>query len=254
VTAVAQSERKTPMRRGAVGWFIACRCCGREFESRGLAFCESCMALPAEERRKPLHGRPARCPAAWPRYHRAADRMRGIASTIQPAEMALGSYFRAKNTRLRAKFLSKIKGRFSAQKFGRSTSSAVIDAPTISPSTPRSWGQSCNARSPHDADHPGRSRALAARPDRVRSRGLDRSRNGPALRKAQGPRRRGALPAGPFFMDGKFIVSFPSCAGAGGHVIRLPRHLVAIAPTVGLLPAGMVAPFRTRSIYPARRR
>jgi hypothetical protein len=60
--------------------------------------------------------------------------MRGIASTIQPAEMALGSYFRAKNTRLRAKFLSKIKGRFSAQKFGRSTSSAVIDAPTISPS------------------------------------------------------------------------------------------------------------------------
>ncbi len=53
---------KTPMRRGAVGWFIACRCCGREFESRGLAFCESCMALPAEERRKPLHGRPCQVP------------------------------------------------------------------------------------------------------------------------------------------------------------------------------------------------
>jgi hypothetical protein len=138
---------------------------------------------------------------------RAADRMRGIASTIRPVETALRSYDspQAKNTRLRAKFLSKIKGRFSAQKFGRSTSSAVIDAPTISPSTPRSWGR--NARSPHDADHPGRSRALAARPDRVRSRGLDRSRNGPALRKAQGPRRRGALPAGPFFMDGKFIIS-----------------------------------------------
>ena len=49
---------KTSMRKGSVGWFVPCPCCGREFESRGLAFCESCMALPAEERRKPLAGKP----------------------------------------------------------------------------------------------------------------------------------------------------------------------------------------------------
>jgi hypothetical protein len=42
---------KTPMRRGPVGWFIACRGCAREFESRGWAYCPDCMALPAEERR-----------------------------------------------------------------------------------------------------------------------------------------------------------------------------------------------------------
>ena len=180
---------KTPMRRGAVGWFIACRCCGREFESRGLAFCESCMALPAEERRKPLHGRPCQVPGCMakisPRRRSDARYCEHHSAGRNGAKVVFSGVKvgrpQAKNTRLRAKFLSKIKGRFSAQKFGRSTSSAVIDAPTISPSTPRSWGQSCNARSPHDADHPGRSRALAARPDRVRSRGLDRSRNGPAL-------------------------------------------------------------------------
>jgi hypothetical protein len=42
---------KPPMRRGAVGWFFACRCCAREFESRGWAYCPSCMDLPAEARR-----------------------------------------------------------------------------------------------------------------------------------------------------------------------------------------------------------
>src|SRR5262249_279569 len=40
-----------PMRRGPVGWFIACRGCALEFESKGWAYCPDCMALPAEERR-----------------------------------------------------------------------------------------------------------------------------------------------------------------------------------------------------------
>jgi hypothetical protein len=42
---------KTPMRQGPVGWFIACQCCAREFESKGWAYCPTCMELPAEERR-----------------------------------------------------------------------------------------------------------------------------------------------------------------------------------------------------------
>jgi hypothetical protein len=42
---------KTPIRRGPVGWFIACRGCALEFESKGWAYCPDCMALPAEERR-----------------------------------------------------------------------------------------------------------------------------------------------------------------------------------------------------------
>jgi hypothetical protein len=42
---------KARMRRGPVGWFIACRACAREFESKGSAYCPDCMALPAEERR-----------------------------------------------------------------------------------------------------------------------------------------------------------------------------------------------------------
>ena len=45
---------KTPMRRGPVGWFIACGHCGAEFESRGWRYCPECMALLAEERREPL--------------------------------------------------------------------------------------------------------------------------------------------------------------------------------------------------------
>jgi hypothetical protein len=41
---------KTPMRRGPVGWFIACQGCGAEFESKGWSCCPKCMELPAEER------------------------------------------------------------------------------------------------------------------------------------------------------------------------------------------------------------
>src|SRR5215813_10113356 len=42
---------KTPMRRGPVGWFIACGHCGAEFESKGWKYCPTCMKFPAEERR-----------------------------------------------------------------------------------------------------------------------------------------------------------------------------------------------------------
>jgi hypothetical protein len=42
----------TRMRCGPVGWFIACRACTVEFESKGLACCPDCMALPAEARRR----------------------------------------------------------------------------------------------------------------------------------------------------------------------------------------------------------
>jgi hypothetical protein len=42
---------KTPMRRGPVGWFIACGHCGAESESKGWKCCPSCMQLPAEQRR-----------------------------------------------------------------------------------------------------------------------------------------------------------------------------------------------------------
>jgi len=55
---------KTPMRRGPIGWFIACQACAVEFESKGWAYCPDCMALPAEERRsqpKPS-GRPCERP------------------------------------------------------------------------------------------------------------------------------------------------------------------------------------------------
>ena len=50
---------KTPMRRGAVGWFVDCQHCGGEFESLGLAYCTQCLEKPAEQRRhfrKPLNG------------------------------------------------------------------------------------------------------------------------------------------------------------------------------------------------------
>src|SRR5262249_30682184 len=45
---------KAPMRRGPVGWFIACGHCGAEFESKGWRYCPKCRELPAEERREPL--------------------------------------------------------------------------------------------------------------------------------------------------------------------------------------------------------
>jgi hypothetical protein len=41
----------TSMCRGPVGWLIACRACARELESKGWAYCPTCMELPAEERR-----------------------------------------------------------------------------------------------------------------------------------------------------------------------------------------------------------
>src|SRR5215475_7115807 len=70
---------KTPMRRGPVGWFIPCRACAVEFESRGWAYCPSCMTLPAEERRdhEPVKrvGRPCARPGCGKRLskHARAD-------------------------------------------------------------------------------------------------------------------------------------------------------------------------------------
>jgi hypothetical protein len=49
----------TRMRCGPVGWFIACRACAVEFESKGLAYCADCMALPAEARRREASVRPS---------------------------------------------------------------------------------------------------------------------------------------------------------------------------------------------------
>jgi hypothetical protein len=43
---------QTPTRRGPIGWFISCQCCGGEFESKSWAYCPTCMELPAEERRE----------------------------------------------------------------------------------------------------------------------------------------------------------------------------------------------------------
>jgi hypothetical protein len=68
---------KTPMRRGPVGWFIACSHCGARFESTGWKYCPTCMELPAEERRvsKPASSGPPcqapSCNAAIPRRRRA---------------------------------------------------------------------------------------------------------------------------------------------------------------------------------------
>jgi hypothetical protein len=39
------------MRSGTAGFWITCRHCADQFESRGLAFCDVCMELPSEERR-----------------------------------------------------------------------------------------------------------------------------------------------------------------------------------------------------------
>jgi hypothetical protein len=41
---------RIPMRMGKEGFWIACKACGGKFESKGLAYCESCMKLPAVER------------------------------------------------------------------------------------------------------------------------------------------------------------------------------------------------------------
>ena len=42
---------RTRMRKGPVGWFIECQCCAREFESKGWAYCPTCMELSADQRR-----------------------------------------------------------------------------------------------------------------------------------------------------------------------------------------------------------
>jgi hypothetical protein len=42
---------KVSMRQGSEGFFIHCRACGHEFESKGWAYCGDCMQLPPEERR-----------------------------------------------------------------------------------------------------------------------------------------------------------------------------------------------------------
>jgi len=41
---------KTLMRQGSDGFYVHCRGCNAEFESKGLAYCSACMKLPAEER------------------------------------------------------------------------------------------------------------------------------------------------------------------------------------------------------------
>jgi hypothetical protein len=43
---------KTSMRKTAAGFMVACRCCGLEFDSKGLAYCLKCREIPAEERRQ----------------------------------------------------------------------------------------------------------------------------------------------------------------------------------------------------------
>lgn len=68
------------MRKGAVGFYVACRCCGTEFESKGLAYCMRCIELPADERRtiKPtVQGRLCQAPGCEtfiPRKARADTR------------------------------------------------------------------------------------------------------------------------------------------------------------------------------------
>ena len=42
---------ETTMSKSGDGWQVKCRCCFREFESTGLAYCPLCEELPAEERR-----------------------------------------------------------------------------------------------------------------------------------------------------------------------------------------------------------
>jgi hypothetical protein len=51
------------MRKGAVGFYIDCRACGAEFDSKGLAYCATCSALPAEERRAMRPAKARRCEA-----------------------------------------------------------------------------------------------------------------------------------------------------------------------------------------------
>jgi hypothetical protein len=54
-TGFARPEANNPFagwHMAPVGWFITCLACAREFESKGWAYCPSCMELPAETRRR----------------------------------------------------------------------------------------------------------------------------------------------------------------------------------------------------------
>jgi hypothetical protein len=72
----------TPMRRGPVGWFIACRACAVEFESKGWAYCPDCMALPAEARRREA------TTGKRPDYAAPADSSVGASNRISTLENA----------------------------------------------------------------------------------------------------------------------------------------------------------------------
>jgi hypothetical protein len=42
----------TPMHMAKNGFWVACRACGQQFESIGMAYCSECMKLSADERRE----------------------------------------------------------------------------------------------------------------------------------------------------------------------------------------------------------
>jgi hypothetical protein len=76
VTGPNPGHMPTRARQGPTGWFIACERCGAEFESKGWRYCPSCMALPAEERRRDATPAPSerqceRCGGPIPRRARS---------------------------------------------------------------------------------------------------------------------------------------------------------------------------------------
>jgi hypothetical protein len=58
MTRVSGRKRDDGEIRG--GFRVGCRCCGKQFESLGLAYCPACMKLPTRERMRP--GRPCAAP------------------------------------------------------------------------------------------------------------------------------------------------------------------------------------------------
>ena len=87
---------RTPMRRGPVGFYVSCRACGDEFESKGIAYCAACMELPAEERRAvkaDVHGRLCAAPGCENFIPRAAHARRRFCSKAcaKRAERAAGA-------------------------------------------------------------------------------------------------------------------------------------------------------------------
>jgi hypothetical protein len=75
---------RTRMRMGPLGWFIECQCCAREFESKGSAYCPTCMESPAQERR--ANGKPVqRSVPANPTRHRTADLKSPAGSLLESA-------------------------------------------------------------------------------------------------------------------------------------------------------------------------